>query len=153
MSVLEFYRRNSSIHYSIAEDALHLGLAECERLREQLSKAESERDKLIQERNELDEAKEERDQLLQELVRIFKWEDPSFLHAILHVENAIKNTWADLAVEKGRTKRASLAALTSEEAFRNMRDDRDALALEIAKREAHIEKIEDQSFQFTLMGT
>lgn len=98
MSVLEFYRRNSSIHYSIAEDALHLGLAECERLREQLSKAQRQADTKI-----------ERAQLLQKLVRIFKWEDPSFLHAILHVENAITNTWADLAVEEERTKRASLA--------------------------------------------
>ena len=185
MSVLEFYRRNSSIHYSIAEDALHLGLAECERLREQLSKAEStkgeaiqarvfndmlgelraelgahddelsvdaahrvvlelkdiedERDRLLEERDKLvaraEDAESERDQLLQKLVRIFKWEDPSFLHAILHVENAITNTWADLTVEKARTKRASLAVTLAEEAFRNMQDDRDALALEIAKIE------------------
>lgn len=59
-------------------------------------------------RAQLDEACQEIEQsrdmrliatnLVAELVRLFGWSDPSPLHAVLHVENAVNNLRADLAV-------------------------------------------------------
>ena len=42
----------------------------------------------------------QRDFLVQLLVRLFGWEDKSYLHAVMHVENAVNNLRADLAVAR-----------------------------------------------------
>lgn len=38
--------------------------------------------------------------LVEKLAALFEWTDTSPLHALLHVENAVRNLRADLAVEK-----------------------------------------------------
>lgn len=45
-------------------------------------------------------AERERDTLVRMLVSEFGWEDSSYLHAMMHVENAIRNLKADLSVYK-----------------------------------------------------
>ncbi len=42
----------------------------------------------------------QRDALVETLVKLFDWEDESYIHAILHVENAVNNLRADLAVSR-----------------------------------------------------
>lgn len=53
----------------------------------------------------LEAAERERDALVAKLVEIFGWEDPSFLHAILHVENAVGALRSDCVVMAEREKR------------------------------------------------
>lgn len=38
--------------------------------------------------------------LIDILVRLFGWKDRSYVHAIMHIENAVNNLRADLSVEK-----------------------------------------------------
>lgn len=53
----------------------------------------------------MEAAERERDALVAKLVEIFGWEDSSFLHAILHVENAIGALRSDCVVMAEREKR------------------------------------------------
>jgi hypothetical protein len=46
----------------------------------------------------LRQAENQRDSLVQLLVRLFGWEDESYAHAVMHVENAVLNLKADAAV-------------------------------------------------------
>lgn len=52
----------------------------------------------------------ERDVLVKILADLFSWEDRSYLHAVMHVENAVNNLRANLAVERRRIERALKAA-------------------------------------------
>jgi hypothetical protein len=45
---------------------------------------------------------EQRDGLARKLAQLFGWEDKSFTHAVMHVENAVNNLRADLAVAHRR---------------------------------------------------
>ena len=45
----------------------------------------------------MDAAKKERDDLVALLAKLFGWADNSYLHAVMHVENAVNNLRADLA--------------------------------------------------------
>lgn len=47
-----------------------------------------------------------RDELTAMLVKLFDWEDTSFMHAVLHVENAVLNQRADLSAETRRAEKA-----------------------------------------------
>jgi hypothetical protein len=42
----------------------------------------------------------QRDALVDTLAKLFDWEDKSYIHAILHVENAVKNLRTDAAVSR-----------------------------------------------------
>jgi len=44
-----------------------------------------------------DNAERERDALVAQLVALFGWRDASYLHATLHVENAVRNLQASIA--------------------------------------------------------
>lgn len=66
---------------------------------------------------ELDEARREversgamrfvADDLVRRLVALFGWEDATPIHAALHVENAVNNLRADLAVARSEARRAT----------------------------------------------
>lgn len=47
-----------------------------------------------------DRYRQREDDLLALLAKLFDWSDTSYLHAMLHIENAVKNLRADLAVAK-----------------------------------------------------
>ena len=46
----------------------------------------------------------QRDELVAELVGLFDWQDTSYLHALLHVKNAVLNLRADLGVANAKAK-------------------------------------------------
>jgi chromosome segregation ATPase len=59
------------------------------------------------------------EELLQELApilaRLFDWSDTSYVHAILHVENAVSNLQCDLKVEQAEVKRLKTRLKTMED--------------------------------------
>jgi hypothetical protein len=57
------------------------------------------------ERCPLCSAEKERDALVAELVGLFGWDDKSYLHAFLHVKNAVLNLRADLGVANAKAER------------------------------------------------
>jgi hypothetical protein len=57
---------------------------------------------------QLSTAIRERDALVAELVSLFDWDDKSWLHAILHVNSAVLNLRADLAVATQRAEKEKL---------------------------------------------
>ena len=49
-------------------------------------------------REEVELLTKQRDSLVALLVKLFNWSDPSYAHAVMHVENAVYNLRSDLAV-------------------------------------------------------
>ena len=48
-------------------------------------------------------AERQRDSLVAVLARLFDWEDKTYAHAVMHVENAVGNLRADLAAAKSES--------------------------------------------------
>jgi|GEM_PF-5166100 len=48
------------------------------------------------------EIEKQRNELVRVLADLFEWEDKSYVHAVMHVENAVNNLRADLAIAKGK---------------------------------------------------
>lgn len=69
--------------------------------------------------------------LMEKLVGLFGWTDTSPLHALLHVENAVRNLRSDLAVEEK-------AAAECEKNWLKLRDENDALKAKVAAWEEKV---------------
>ncbi len=50
-----------------------------------------------------EQAERQRDSLVAVLARLFDWEDKTYVHAVMHVENAVGNLRADLAAAKSES--------------------------------------------------
>jgi len=73
----------------------------------------------------LERAERERDTLIRMLVSEFGWEDTSYLHAMMHVENAVRNLRTDLSVAVKERDGYKLALKHTEDALKRHREERD----------------------------
>lgn len=56
----------------------------------------------------------ERDAIVGDLARLFDWSDKSYAHAVTHVDNAVQNLRADLAVERAEVERLTRDLATAQ---------------------------------------
>lgn len=77
--------------------------------REMLERTEKAEAQLAKTRADWNILRKERDALVAILVSLFDWSDTTYSHAVMHVENAVRNLIAERAAEKARADRLEAA--------------------------------------------